>query len=651
MFTENKGPDGCLPVIGSVGPSLLTNGGAVSIPKSPESLQLKALPTQGAHLRPQVDLREKGLVHASAEGVARSPHGLRRGDASERVVKLRRWTFHDCVLAQLGFPKVCPVVYFGEWVAEGKESGGVRTLVTDKVELRYYLEDDTAEVRVHHLTPQQDVLTPARPAQPTKILKRGPVAKNMAELNNASSLGSVGRPTLNLVGLRGGRAHLKDRRPQAPSSPVFLQPKDLVLGKTVDVAGRLLRLCECDSFTKNYFKNVYGIVPYSEHNLPFKETTHQHPVGYSYLDKQLGTPQLPRTEPLDPRWLEETPKDPLHPLPTTVTTTNHNAHSTRDGYEHTILRFGARLVTEKEKDREREFVINFYAHDSTVSVFEVPKINSGMRAGMFLGRGLVVSEKGGHVGGKDLYAGNIVRLNSHTFYITHADEFTLGFMEEHCDEFPQANYNVALDEARRHMGHHELTSLLHQLTGHDSSKSGYTRTAIVLNALAKALEKSALTRQQIQALVRRHRRQEPSPFSRESLTHLASLHLKRHNFDGLPDLSSGLRGRDTEGRGRLPAATVRAAVKATRLPVPTLLVDALVSSVTEHDGQIDYDRLCHELDYRQRPHIHDNLPCQLDESSLEVGLRRLSDDTDYVNLIADLEGSANTHHFAGSGLV
>lgn len=53
---------------------------------------------------------------------------------------------------------------------------------------------------------------------------------------------------------------------------------------------------------------------------------------------------------------------------------------------------------------------------------------------MFLGRGLVVSEKGGHVGGKDLFAGNIVKLNSHTFYITHADEFTLSFMQEHCDE-------------------------------------------------------------------------------------------------------------------------------------------------------------------------------------------------------------------------
>lgn len=57
-----------------------------------------------------------------------------------------------------------------------------------------------------------------------------------------------------------------------------------------------------------------------------------------------------------------------------------------------------------------------------------------MKAGMFLGRGLVVNETGGHVGGKDLYAGNVVKINSHTFYITDADEFTLSFMEKHADE-------------------------------------------------------------------------------------------------------------------------------------------------------------------------------------------------------------------------
>lgn len=55
--------------------------------------------------------------------------------------------------------------------------GGVTTPVTEKVELRYYLEDDTAEVRVHHLTPHQHALTPTPPAVPTKLLKRAPIPK------------------------------------------------------------------------------------------------------------------------------------------------------------------------------------------------------------------------------------------------------------------------------------------------------------------------------------------------------------------------------------------------------------------------------------------------------------------------------------------
>ncbi|XP_066969255.1 uncharacterized protein [Macrobrachium rosenbergii] len=305
--------------------------------------------------------------------------------------------------------------------------------VVEKVELRYYLEDDTAEVRVHHLAPHQDALTPAKPQLPKKFLKRGPVAK----VNGAESLGAVGRPALNLVGLREARAHLKDQRPQV---------------------------------------------------------NNQVPVGYEYLQKDIGMHQTPRITPLDPRWLEEPPRDPLHPLPTTVTTIvgGYHARDIRDGYEGTILRF----VTDKEKDREREFVINFYVFDSTVSVFEFPRLNSG-----------------------------------------------------------------------------------------------------------------------------------------------------------IPDLMSGLRGRDIEAKGVLPASDLRAAVVATRLPFPTALTDALVESFKREDGMIDYAHFCHELDYRIRPNIHDHIPCQLDEASLEVALRRLEDKVDYINLVADLEGSANSHHFAGSGVV
>lgn len=51
--------------------------------------------------------------------------------------------------------------------------------------------------------------------------------------------------------------------------------------------------------------------------------------------------------------------------------------NSRDGCEDKILRFGAKLVTDSERDKDREFVINFYVYDSTISVYELPKINSG----------------------------------------------------------------------------------------------------------------------------------------------------------------------------------------------------------------------------------------------------------------------------------
>ncbi|XP_050731460.1 EF-hand domain-containing family member C2-like [Eriocheir sinensis] len=455
----------------------------------------------------------------------------------------------------------------------------------------------------------------------------------------ATSLGATGRPTLNLLGLRGGRVHLKDRWPQAANSPGFLGPMDLVLGQTVRVAGRLLRLCECDAFTTRYYKETLGI--------------DQEPAEYQYLNRKIGTAPAPRITPLDPRRLEEHPRDNLHPLPTSVTTLvgGNHARDIRDGCEDKILRFGAKLVTDNERDKGREFVINFYVYDSTISVYELPKINSGMRAGMFLGRGLVVASEGGHVGVDHLYMGAILTLNSHVFRLTHADEFTLRYMEEHADEFTQASYNVALDEARRCLGHHQLTALLHKLAANDPAKTGFVPIPLATAALARELSGCRLTEQQVVSLVRRHRRLNATPLTAQDLTHVAALHLKKHNYYGVPELGVGLRGRDVEGVGRLPAHTVRAAMQAARLPISTALLDALVTSVTQKDGQIAYERLCHDLDPRLRPNLHDNLPCQLDETSLEMALRRAKDEVDYVTLVADLEGSAATHHFAGSGLI
>ncbi|KAK6995709.1 hypothetical protein SK128_008324 [Halocaridina rubra] len=160
-----------------------------------------------------------------------------------------------------------------------------------------------------------------------------------------------------------------------------------------------------------------------------------------------------------------------------------------------------------------------------------------------------------------------------------------------------------------------------------------------------------MSNQHIASLLHRHRKLDATPPTREQLTHIAALYQKRINFDGTPDLMSGLRGRDVEAKGMLPASDVRAAIVATRLPFPSSLTDALVASVTNAEGLVDYVQFCREIDYRLRPNIHDHIPCQLDEASLEAVLRQAQDQVDYVNLVADLEGSTKTHHFAGSGVV
>lgn len=48
---------------------------------------------------------------------------------------------------------------------------------------------------------------------------------------------------------------------------------------------------------------------------------------------------------------------------------------------------------------------------------------------------------------------------------------------------------MALDEARRHLGHHQLTDLLRCMTSHDPGRSGVVPTTVAVKALADALSK------------------------------------------------------------------------------------------------------------------------------------------------------------------
>ena len=66
--------------------------------------------------------------------------------------------------------------FFGEWAPSPPQSSGVTDVSTGRIELRYYLEDNTAEVRIHSRVPHH-TLTPTPPELPVKFLRRGPIHK------------------------------------------------------------------------------------------------------------------------------------------------------------------------------------------------------------------------------------------------------------------------------------------------------------------------------------------------------------------------------------------------------------------------------------------------------------------------------------------
>ena len=49
----------------------------------------------------------------------------------------------------------------------------------------------------------------------------------------------------------------------------------------------------------------------------------------------------------------------------------------RPGEEQVVLRFSAKLVSDDTSDSIRQFIVTGHIYDSTISVYEVARINSG----------------------------------------------------------------------------------------------------------------------------------------------------------------------------------------------------------------------------------------------------------------------------------
>lgn len=98
--------------------------------------------------------------------------------------------------------------------------------------------------------------------------------------------------------------------------------------------------------------------------------------------------------------------------------------------DKTVLRYLARLNSQSPYDRDRKFLISFFLSDDSIQIFELQSKNSGLNEGKFLERRQYKNEanSNSYFRVEDFEINNSVKINSYSFFIYDADEYTKKWM-------------------------------------------------------------------------------------------------------------------------------------------------------------------------------------------------------------------------------
>ncbi|XP_076437974.1 EF-hand domain-containing protein 1-like [Babylonia areolata] len=204
----------------------------------------------------------------------------------------------------------------------------------------------------------------------------------------------------------------------------YITPKDLMVGKTVDIYARRFLIYDCDNFTKAFYYQHFGITDFRPVDVAEKvEEVPRMEIppynNYGTLEDSLQS------------CLSFTPKPPKRDV---VKAMENNLK---------VLRFEAVLDSMKPEDAGRRFIISFRLADDMLTVYEPPVRNSGIMGGKFLQatqpcKPGSTPENPDYYGPQDFYKGAMVEIFGHRFIITNADAFVVEFMEKNAHQFPPA---------------------------------------------------------------------------------------------------------------------------------------------------------------------------------------------------------------------
>ncbi|XP_050996941.1 EF-hand domain-containing family member C2 [Acomys russatus] len=526
-------------------------------------------------------LRKIGIIVHPPKQRPVDPYMKMRRETLEFVDPFRPYQSLDTLKRFLQFDgKV--LRFFCLWDDSSSLFGDRRELV-----LHYFLCDDTIEIR--ELLP----LNSGRDAM-SSFLQRGKLPK-FGPPGNYQPGQITDRAVLNVYGGVSewqADGYLLDKYQLGKVEQKFYTDRDLAIGATINVWGRKVLLCDCDEFTKTYYRTKYGID--------------------NFTAVSCKPPPLPKIERKYPPYTgfgsEEDSFRSCVALKPTPYRKNFRKIMELDSYGNIsyILRYFAKLITDKCADADRMFVIAFYLSDGTISVFEPVERNSGNAGGMFLKRSRVKrpgqevfkSEFSEYIKAEEFYIGATVNINGYLFFLLNADEYTLNYMESNTDKFPYSNFELAIQKLKQEKSKsREITQVFAAADSNHTKLIPYnTFREILMN-----ITNGKLVEQEFITIARHYRVPEIMDPDLPCLIAQAHEKFKKNMFENFDPFVYNCVYEDREKKGVLPTKDIKRMCKSFRLPLSDDLLDDLLSRFEDKEQQINYDLFFTVLNWRMNP--------------------------------------------------
>lgn len=122
-----------------------------------------------------------------------------------------------------------------------------------------------------------------------------------------------------------------------------------------------------------------------------------------------------------------------------------------------VLSFSAKLISDYKDDGNRDFLLQYYMQDQTMTIFEEKKKMNGFKGGRFLNKMKVINpQTGKNYTDSSLAVGNILQISGRTFELEDAPEYTLCLMESNPKRFLQSDMQYSIELLAAYADKHNI---------------------------------------------------------------------------------------------------------------------------------------------------------------------------------------------------